>query len=145
MTDRSAYNQQLIAEFRANGGGVGGGMAGRPLLLLTTTGSKSGAPHTSPMMYLRDGERLIVIASNMGAARDPDWCHNLRAQPQVGVEVSGEEYTATAHVLTGEERARVWTTLIAQYPFFADHQTQTERGIPLVALERQPQEATPHE
>ena len=130
------YNRQLIEEFRASRGQSGGPMPGRPLVLLTTTGAKSGRSHTAPMMYIRDGDRLLVIASNMGAPADPDWYRNLVAHPQVTVEVGTETYDATAVVLEGAERERIWTRITEQYPMFAEHQAKTPRQIPVVALER---------
>ncbi len=140
--DQKNYNQQLIQDFRAQREKPGGVLAAdspfakRPLLLLTTTGAKSGLPRTSPMMYVRDGERLLVIASNAGAPKHPDWYYNLLAHPEVTVEVGDETYKATALVTQGEERERLWNSIVAQYPFFADHQTKTPRQIPIVALER---------
>jgi deazaflavin-dependent oxidoreductase (nitroreductase family) len=137
MNDRNAYNRQLIEEFREHRGNPTGPMAGRPLLLLTTTGAKSGQPRIAPLMYVSEGERLLIIASNAGAPRHPDWYHNLVAHPQVTVEVGTETYTAIATVITAEERERLWASLLEQYPFFADHQAGVARQIPIVALERQ--------
>src|SRR5262245_47070086 len=134
MTDQKEYNRQLIEQFRAARGG--GSFEGRPLLLLTTTGARSGQPHITPMMYIPDGERLLVVASNAGAPAHPDWYRNLVAHPQVGVEVGQEAYEATAHVLEGAERQRLWAMIVAQYPFFAEHQAKISRQIPVVALER---------
>jgi deazaflavin-dependent oxidoreductase (nitroreductase family) len=134
--DQGAYNEQLIGEFRAAREQGSGAFAARPLLLLTTTGARSGKERTTPMMYVVDGERLIVIASNAGAPRHPAWYHNLRAHPDVTVEVGAETYPATAVVLEGAERQRMWDAIVAQHPFFADHQAKVTREIPLVALER---------
>jgi deazaflavin-dependent oxidoreductase (nitroreductase family) len=130
--DVQAYNRKLIEEFRANGGALGD----RPLLLLTTTGARTGERRTTPMMYVLDGDRLLVLASNAGAPRHPDWYANLVASPEVTVEVNGEAYQATAVVTTGEERARLFAHTVAQYPFFADHQGRIARQIPVVVLER---------
>jgi deazaflavin-dependent oxidoreductase (nitroreductase family) len=130
--DIKAHNGQLIAEFRA----AGRRLDNRPMLLLTTTGARSGQPHTAPMMYVRDGERLLVIASNAGAPSHPDWYHNLLAHPRVTVEADGETYTATATPLTGDERDRVFARIAEQYPFFNDHQARVSRTIPVVALVR---------
>lgn len=135
--DQKAYNQQLVAQFRANREQVGDQFAGRPLLLLTTRGARSGRAHTTPMMYVRDGDRLLVIASNAGAPTAPDWYHNLVAHPDVTVEVGAETYPATAVVLEGEERAMKWGEIVAAYAFFADHQAKVARQIPVVALVRQ--------
>ncbi|HLJ32271.1 MAG TPA: nitroreductase family deazaflavin-dependent oxidoreductase [Ktedonobacteraceae bacterium] len=140
--DQKEYNRQLIEDFRAERGKPGGVLApgspfaSRPLLLLTTTGAKSGQPHTAPMMYVRDGNRLLVIASNAGAPKHPGWYHNLVAHPGVTVEVGNETYKATAIVTEGAERERLWNSIIAQYPFFTEHQAKIARQIPIVALER---------
>jgi deazaflavin-dependent oxidoreductase (nitroreductase family) len=133
--DVAAYNRELIAEFRANGRQLGE----RPLLLLTTIGARSGQPRTSPMMYVADGEQLVVVASNAGAAKHPAWLHNLIANPHVVVEALGEEYPAQASVLAGEERERLWERITADHPFFAEYQVKAgNRQIPLVALTRSP-------
>ena len=140
--DQKDYNRQLIEDFRAQRekpGGLfasGSSFAKRPLLLLTTTGARSGQPRTSPMMYVRNGERLLVIASNAGAPKHPDWYRNLVAHPDVTVEIGNETYKATAIVTEGAERERLWNTIVAQYPFFTEHQAKTARQIPIVALER---------
>ncbi len=135
-TDILAYNRQLIETFRAHGGAS---MGDRPLLLLTTTGARTGEQRTSPMMYVRQDDRLLVIASNNGARRDPDWYRNLTAGPAVTVELAGETFGATAIVLRGEERDRVFAAIVAAYPFFAEHQQRAEdRVIPVVELRRQP-------
>jgi len=136
MADRNDWNRQTIEAFRANGGKVGGMWEGRPLLLLTTTGAKSGRRHTTPTMYLRDGDRLLVFASKGGAPTHPDWYHNLVAHPQVTVEVGTETYDATATVLTGEERDRLYARQAELYPQFGDYQRKTTRKIPVIALER---------
>ena len=135
MTNYTDYNNQLIEEFRANRSKFEGPGA-RPLLLLTTTGAKSGQHYTTPMMYIPNGDRLLVIASNIGAPKHPDWYHNLVARPEVTVEVGTETYEATAIVTQGTERQQLWTWIIEQYPFFADHQTKTTRQIPIIALTR---------
>ena len=136
MSDQNEYNRQLIEQFRANRGLAGGPLEGRAILLLTTTGAQSGRRHTTPLMYVPDGARLLVIASNIGAPSHPDWYRNLVAHPQVMVEVGQETFDATAVVLEGVERERVWASIVEQYPFFIDHQAKTTRQIPLVALER---------
>ena len=131
-SDMRAHNRQVIADFRARGGPP----EGRPLLLLTTTGARTGRPHTAPMMYVLDGDRLLVIASNAGAPRHPDWYRNLVAHPEVTVEAAGQTYAATAVVLTGAERDRLFARIVEGYPFFADHQAGIVRRIPVVALVR---------
>ncbi|TLF78710.1 nitroreductase/quinone reductase family protein [Nocardia cyriacigeorgica] len=132
--DLARINQETIAKFRA--GEDPDGMRRDRLLLLTTTGRRSGRPHTSPMMFHRDGDRLLVIASNMGASRHPDWYSNLVQRPNVVVEVGEETYDAHATPLEGEERERIWAMLKQTYPWFADHEKKTQRIIPVVALTR---------
>jgi deazaflavin-dependent oxidoreductase (nitroreductase family) len=134
--DRNEYNRQLIAEFRASREKDAVVLNGRQLLLLTTTGAKTSQRRTSPMMYIPNGGRLLVIASNIGAPKHPDWYHNLAAHPVVTVEVGKDTYEATAVVLEGAERERIWAEIVAAHPFFAEHQAKTSRQIPVVALER---------
>jgi deazaflavin-dependent oxidoreductase (nitroreductase family) len=129
--DQRVYNRKLIDEFRADGGKS---MGDRPLLLLTTTGRRSGKPHTSPMMFVPDGDRYLVIASNNGATTDPDWYRNLLADPSVTVEVPGGEFRATATPLEGDDYDRSWAGIQEKYPFFTEHQKRAHRTIPVVAL-----------
>lgn len=136
MTDQKEYNRQLIDGFRASRGRPDGPFEGRPLLLLTTTGAKTGNRRTTSMMYIPLDDHLIVIASNIGAPAHPDWYHNLVAHPQVAVEIGTETFEATAVVLEGSERQRLWARIVELYPFFADHQARTTRQIPVIALER---------
>lgn len=130
------FNQQVVAEFRANGGKVGGQFANVPLLLLTTTGARSGQPRTIPLGYPPGEERIIVIASHLGAPSHPDWYHNLVAHPEATVELGSERFPVRAVVIEGEERERLWNRLAGQMSFLAEHQKKTTRQIPLVALER---------
>ena len=130
--DIKAINKKVIEQFRA--GGEIEGMHRDGLVLLTTVGARTGRRHTTPMMFHRDGDRLLVIASNAGAPRHPDWYRNLVANPRVTVEVGDERYEAVAAALEGPERERLWATLKDAYPFFADHETKTDRTIPVVAL-----------
>ena len=132
----SAYNDAVIAEFRANGGKVGGNFVGAPLLLLTSTGAKSGRPHVAPMMYLADGDRWVVFASYAGAPNNPAWYHNLVAHPDAVIEVGSETVEVTAVVLKGDERDRLYAKQSELYPGFAEYQEKTSRVIPVVALER---------
>jgi deazaflavin-dependent oxidoreductase (nitroreductase family) len=134
--DRKAFNAALIEEFRANGGRVGGRFEGRPVLLLTTTGAKSGRRLTTPLVYLQDGERRLIFASKAGAPTNPDWYHNLVANPRVTVEVGTETYEATAVVVNGEERDRLYARQVAAAPQFGEYQEKTTRVIPVIALER---------
>ncbi len=136
MADRNDWNRQTIEAFRANGGKVGGMWEGRPLLLLTTTGAKSGQRHTTPTMYLADGDRLLIFASKGGAPTNPAWYHNLLAHPVVTVEVGSETYEATARVLSGEERDHFYAIQSERFPQFAEYQAKTNRKIPVIALER---------
>jgi len=132
--DVKAVNRKVIDQFRD--GGEIEGMHRDRLVLLTTTGVKSGQPHTTPMMFHRDGDRLLVIASNMGAPKHPDWYVNLVANPRVTVEVGDDTYEAVAETVTGQERERLWAMLKESYPFFAEHETSTDRTIPVVMLTR---------
>jgi deazaflavin-dependent oxidoreductase (nitroreductase family) len=132
--DVREVNRQVIEQFRA--GGEIEGMHRERLVLLTTVGVRTGQLRTTPMMFHLDGNRLLVVASNVGAPRHPDWYHNLVANPRVTVEVGNETYEAVAAPLEGEERDRLWAMLKQTYPFFADHETSTSRAIPVVALTR---------
>jgi len=132
----SDWNKQIIEEFRSNGGKVGGAFEGAPLLLLTTTGAKSGMARTAPVMYLPDGERMIIFASKAGAPTNPDWYHNLMAHPQATVEVGNETIEVTAVEVTSEERDRLYAKQAAQFPGFADYEAKTTRRIPVIALHR---------
>jgi deazaflavin-dependent oxidoreductase (nitroreductase family) len=132
--DVSEINRRVIEQFRA--GGPIDGMHRDRLLLLTTTGARTGQPRTTPMMFATDDDRLLVIASNLGAPRHPDWYRNLAVNPQVTVEVGDERYEAIASTAEGAERHRLWTSLKQQYPFFAEHEQKTTREIPVVILTR---------
>jgi deazaflavin-dependent oxidoreductase (nitroreductase family) len=132
----SDYNTQIIEEFRANAGKVGGRWEGRDLLLLTTTGRKSGRSHTTPMVYTRDGDRLLVYASKAGAPTHPDWYFNLVADPKVVVEVGDDRYDAIATPLERDERDRVFAEQAERNAAFAEYQAKTDRVIPVVALTR---------
>lgn len=132
------FNQQVIMEFRASNGQVGGPFEGTRLLLLTTTGARSGARHTTPVGYLPDGDRILVIASAAGAPSHPDWFHNLVAHPQVTVEDGTFTYDAQAVVLEGAERDRVFARAAEFEPGWAAYQARTTRLIPVVALREIP-------
>jgi deazaflavin-dependent oxidoreductase (nitroreductase family) len=131
----SDWNAQVIEEFRANGGKVGGPFEGAPLLLLHSTGAKSGQARVSPTMYLADGDNLVVFASKGGAPTSPDWYHNLVANPRASVEVADRTVNVVAHVAEGETRDRLWTRQKELYPQFADYEAKTTRQIPVVILE----------
>ena len=134
--DYNAFNRQLIEEFRANGGKVGGMFAGAPLLLLTTTGAKSGQQRVAPLAYTTDNGRLVVIASKGGAPTHPDWFHNLRANPEATVEVGTETFPVRATIPEGAERQRLFDQMAGQMPNFAEYQRNTTRKLPVVVLER---------
>ena len=129
-------NARVIEEFRTNGGQLGGDRAGTSMLLLSTTGAKSGQRRVNPVAYLADGDRLLVFASKGGGPTSPDWYHNLVANPIVTVEVGTETYEAEATVLTGEERDRLYAKQAALRPVFAEYEQKTTRKIPVVALTR---------
>ena len=135
MSDRSDWNRQTVEAFRANKGQVGGMWEGRPLLLITTTGAKSGQHRTNPVMYLREGDRVFVFASKGGAPSHPDWYRNLLAHPEVTVEIGDQIYTAIAKPLTGEERDSIYARWAQQYPQFREYQEKTSRTIPVIELQ----------
>jgi deazaflavin-dependent oxidoreductase (nitroreductase family) len=136
--DMGAFNRALIEEFRAGGGRVGGPMAGRPLVLLTTTGARSGRARTTPLGYVTDGapDRIVVFASNLGAPAAPAWFHNLVANPEVVVEVGDRRFPARATVPAGAERDRLYEAFVASFPGTSEHQARAGRRIPMVLLER---------
>jgi deazaflavin-dependent oxidoreductase (nitroreductase family) len=141
----SDWNSQVIEEFRANGGKVSGFYEGAHLLLLTTTGRKSGNPCTTPLAYQTEGSRLIVIAANIGATKHPDWYYNLMAHPQVTVEIGQETFSAITTIVEGEERERIlargraaWAEAKKRNPELelADMPEETTRQVPVIALQR---------
>ena len=137
MSEVHDFNSGIIEEFRANRGVVGGPFRGAPLVLLTTTGAKSGKRRTNPLATLDDGGRLYVFASKGGSPTNPDWYYNVVANPEVEVEYGDETFSAVAHVVTGEERDRVFETQARHMPAFADYQERTDgRVIPVVELRR---------
>jgi deazaflavin-dependent oxidoreductase (nitroreductase family) len=131
-----SWTGKVIEEFRANEGRVGGGFEGAPLLLLHTTGARSGTERINPMMYLVDGDRLVVFASKGGAPTNPDWYYNVQANPDASVEVGTERFPVRARVATGEERDALYAEQSRRYPQFAEYQAGTDRTIPVVILER---------
>ena len=132
----SDWNTEIIEEFRATGGKVGGQFDGAPLLLLHSTGAKSGQDRVAPVMYLADGDDLVVFASKAGADTNPDWFHNLKANPDTRVEIGPDTVAVRARVAEGEERDRLFDRQKAAYPGFADYEAGTDRVIPVVVLER---------
>lgn len=137
MAELNDWNRQIIEEFHANSGKVGGPFEGATLLLLTTTGAKSGLSRTTPLVYMADGERLAIFASKGGAPTSPDWYYNLVAHPTVTVEVGTEKFNATATVVSREERDRLYSQQATKSPNFAEYEQKTTRIIPVVILERQ--------
>jgi deazaflavin-dependent oxidoreductase (nitroreductase family) len=122
-------NRNVVEKFRANGGK-------ERLVLLTTIGAKSGQPRTTPLVYTRDGDRVIVIASKGGYPSHPDWFFNLVAQPEATIELESEQFRVRAVEALGEERQRLFDQMATQFPFFADYQKSVSRQIPVVILER---------
>jgi deazaflavin-dependent oxidoreductase (nitroreductase family) len=136
IEDRKAFNRNLIEEFRANDGKVAGAFADAPLLLITTTGAKTGQQRTSPVVYTTDGDRLVIIASYAGRPTNPAWFTNLVANPEVTVEIPGETFAARAVVASGEYRDRLYAAQAKLMPAFDEYQAKTTRQIPVVTLER---------
>jgi deazaflavin-dependent oxidoreductase (nitroreductase family) len=134
MTDAMDWNRKIIEEFRANDGRVGGQFQGAPLLLLHTSGAKTGAERVNPMMYLDVDGRRFVFASKAGADTNPDWYRNLIAHPEVTIEVGQDTYSARATPLSGDERDRIYAEQAGRYPGFAEYQEKTDRVIPVVEL-----------
>lgn len=131
-----AFNQQIVDDFRANGGKVSGQFAGADLLLLTTTGAKSGEPRLAPLAYFTIDGKLIIIGSKAGADTNPDWVHNLRANPQAHVEVGTDAYDVNARELPQAERGEIFDRVVAAAPNFGKYQENTTRVIPLFELVR---------
>jgi deazaflavin-dependent oxidoreductase (nitroreductase family) len=130
------FNRGVIEEFRANDGKTTGMFADAPLLLMTTTGAKSGKERVIPIVYTRDGDRLVIAASKGGAPTNPDWYSNLVANPETTVELPGETFPARATVIEGPERDRLYAAHAAAMPNFAEYATKTDRIIPIIVLER---------
>jgi deazaflavin-dependent oxidoreductase (nitroreductase family) len=136
MSALNDFNQQVIKEFRANQGKVGGQLANMPVLLLTTTGAKSGRVITKPLVYTTDGDRIVVLASFAGGPKNPGWYHNLVANPEATVEVGSERFRVRATVTSGEERQRLFDNQAKQMPIFTEYQQKTSRQIPVIVLTR---------
>jgi len=134
--ERRARNQQVVEEFRANGGVVGGMFANVPLLLLHHTGAKSGAAYISPLAYLADGENWVVFAANGGRPMHPSWYYNLRETSAATVEVGSGTYKVTARMAQGKEREDLCDRYRELSPYFEGFENATEREIPVVVLER---------
>ena len=139
FTDKAsldAFNNAIIEEFRANGGVVGGPFEGATLLLLTTTGAKSGQPRLSPLAYLTIDGTMIIVGSKAGADTNPHWVHNLRANPRAHVEVGTDAYDVVARELPDDERDAAYPKIVEVAPGFGDYQSKTSRVIPLFELQR---------
>lgn len=132
-----AFNKKIIDEFHANKGVVGAPFEGAPLLLLGTIGAKSGEARINPLAYLADGDRLIIIASFAGADKHPPWYHNLKANPQVTIEVGEEKFAALATEVEEPERTELYTKMESAMSAFTDYRQKTDRVIPVIALSRQ--------
>lgn len=133
---RRQLNREIVAEFRANAGVVGGQFANVPLLLLTTTGARTGAVFTWPLAYQRDGDRVAVFAANGGRENRPGWYHNLVAHPEAIVEFGNESWPVIASVAEGAERQQLWERQLVVAPFLADFQAKVSWEIPVVILAR---------
>jgi deazaflavin-dependent oxidoreductase (nitroreductase family) len=131
----SDWNTKVIEEFRANAGKVGGQFKDATMVLITTTGARTGKLRTNPLVYLPDGKRVVIFASKAGAPTNPDWFYNLRANPLVTVEVGAEKYEARAIILEGEERDRLYAQQVKRFSAFGDYEAKTTRKIPVIALE----------
>jgi len=128
------YNAQVIAEFRANAGRVGGPFDGMTLLLLHHVGAKSGAARVNPLVYQRDGDRYVIVASKAGAPTNPDWYHNLMANPHTTIEVGSETVDVHASEASGAERERLYQEIATRSPQFAEYAAKTDRVIPVILL-----------
>ncbi len=137
MADQMAeFNKKVIEEFHANAGKVGGAFAGAPMVLLTHKGARSGKSYTTPLVYSKDGARIVIVASKAGAPNNPAWYHNLIAHPEVILEIGTEQFKAKAVVTKGAERERLFNAQAAQMPMFNEYRNKTTRQIPVIALER---------
>ena len=134
MSNLNERNMVIIQEFRANAGKVSGPFSGKSLLLLHTTGAKSGQPRINPVACIRDGDRLVVIASKGGAPTNPDWYYNILANPLVSVETGTELFQARASIAVEPERTRLYNQMVEMMPGFAEYQSKTTRVIPVVIL-----------
>jgi deazaflavin-dependent oxidoreductase (nitroreductase family) len=131
-----AFNRAFIDEFRRNGGKIPGELGEVDMLLITATGAKSGEPRTVPVSYHRFGDRVVVVASMGGATTNPPWFHNIKAHPEVTVEMGGETFAATAIITEGEDRDQLYAGICERMPVFAEYQERTERLIPVIELTR---------
>jgi deazaflavin-dependent oxidoreductase (nitroreductase family) len=136
MSSRNERNKNVIEEFRANAGRVGGPFGGMKLLILHTVGAKSSQPRLNPLATIADGDRYVIVASKAGADSHPDWYHNIVANPEVSVELGTEKFQARAEVTSEPERTELFGRVVANYPRFADYERKTDRVIPVITLTR---------
>lgn len=134
--DFHAFNEPVIAEFRARGGQVGGPFEGAPMLLLTTKGARTGQPRLTPLVYTRDGDHYVIVASKAGMPSHPHWYHNLLAHPEAEIEVGTERLPVRARATEGAERRRLFDAMAERMPNFRDYEAKTSREIPVIVLER---------
>jgi deazaflavin-dependent oxidoreductase (nitroreductase family) len=130
------WNQKIIEEFRANAGKVGGYFEGAPMILIHHVGARSGTERVSPLVYLPDGDDMVIAATKGGAPTNPDWYHNLKAHPRILAEVGTETFPVEAREVTGEERDHLWSRLVEMRPGFAEYETKTTRVFPMFRLTR---------
>ena len=128
------FNTQVIEEFRANGGKAGGMFEGMPLVLVNNVGAKSGKEYVTPLVYLADGDDIVIFASKAGAPENPGWYHNLKAEPNVSIEVGDQKLDALATEATGDERDRLYSAQEAAQPQFSEYAEKTDRKIPVIVL-----------
>ena len=133
-TTPADFNSQVIEEFRANGGKAGGMFEGMPLVLVHNVGAKSGKEYVTPLVYLPDGDNVVIFASKGGAPENPGWYHNLKARPDVSIEVGEQKLDVLATEVTGDERDRLYSAQEAAQPQFAEYATKTDRKIPVFVL-----------
>jgi len=136
MSEFNEWNRKIIDEFRANKGKVGGMFEGSTLLLLHSRGAKSQKERINPLAYVRDGERFVVIASKAGAPTNPDWYHNIVANPELTVEVGTETFRVHATIVEESERTRLFNKMVETMPTFDDYRRKTKRKIPVIVLTR---------
>jgi deazaflavin-dependent oxidoreductase (nitroreductase family) len=136
MIDRNAFNAEVIEAFRTQSGVAPDQVGDMPLLLLTTTGARSGQPRLSPLAYIMDGDRYVVVASKGGSPTHPDWYHNIAANPDVTVEVGTEKFSARAEIAAEPERTRLFNAAVEVFPQLGEHERNAGRIIPIITLTR---------
>jgi deazaflavin-dependent oxidoreductase (nitroreductase family) len=129
-------NQKVIEEFRANAGKVGGYFEGAPMILVHHVGARTGTERVSPLVYLPDGDEMVIGATKGGAPTNPDWYHNLKAHPRITVEVGTDTFTAEATEATGADRDELWRRLVEMRPGFGEYEKKTDRVFPMFRLRR---------